>query len=425
MATDTLDKKHTDHSTDNASWEGGEYPFKVGYGKLMIWYFLLSDAFTFAGFLIAYGTLRFSSPSWPVPDFVFSTFPFLGANNPLLFVTLMTFVLLFSSFTMIRAVQEGHRENRRGVVKWMALTIVGGLGFLGCQAWEWTTLIATEHMTVSTNPFGTHTEAGVYLGADGKETDETFDAGSSYLIHKMDLEQHDPEAHGDAGEQSKGSILNIGHAGAITSSVSSEHAVGHTTSTATGPDSTAQDTAAARHDDPQVKEEVMARIGGAEGEGTSHQTGEHEADNKHAETASQDDHSETGSQAHGETTEEAHDDGHGAHHYPAPGDYPDAMVDERGYIHRKFIVSSGENAGMIKSEEFGPKAFGALFFFITGFHGFHVFSGVLFLIVIMVNVMSGIYVKRRNGNEMVEKIGLYWHFVDLVWVFVFLVFYLL
>ena len=59
MATDTLDKKHTDHdSTANASWDGAEYPFKVGYGKLMIWYFLLSDAFTFAGFLIAYGTLR-------------------------------------------------------------------------------------------------------------------------------------------------------------------------------------------------------------------------------------------------------------------------------------------------------------------------------------------------------------------------------
>ena len=82
MATDTLDKKHTDHdSTANASWDGAEYPFKVGYGKLMIWYFLLSDAFTFAGFLIAYGTLRFSMPSWPVPDYVFSTFPFLEGHS--------------------------------------------------------------------------------------------------------------------------------------------------------------------------------------------------------------------------------------------------------------------------------------------------------------------------------------------------------
>ena len=48
-------------------WSGGKQPMKVSYGKLMMWYFLLSDAFTFAGFLIAYGALRFSSPTWPVP----------------------------------------------------------------------------------------------------------------------------------------------------------------------------------------------------------------------------------------------------------------------------------------------------------------------------------------------------------------------
>lgn len=332
MATDTLDKKHTDHdSTANASWDGAEYPFKVGYGKLMIWYFLVSDAFTFAGFLIAYGTLRFSMPSWPVPDYVFSTFPFLEGHHPLLFVTLMTFVLLFSSFTMIRAVQEGHRENRRGVAIWMGLTIIGGLGFLGCQAWEWTTLIGKEHMSVTTNPFGTHTESGIYLDAEGKESSETFAPGTTYLLHK-------------------------------------------------------------------------ATFGG-----------DHEATPAHTE----------GAAPHGEEAAHADAAGHGGHAYKAPGDYPDAVVDERGYIHRKYIVADGEHAGRTKSESFGPKAFGALFFFITGFHGFHVFSGVVFLLIILINVLSGIYIARRNGNEMVEKIGLYWHFVDLVWVFVFLVFYLL
>lgn len=333
MATDTLDKKHTDHdSTANASWDGAEYPFKVGYGKLMIWYFLVSDSFTFAGFLIAYGTLRFSMPSWPVPDYVFSTFPFLEGHHPLLFVTLMTFVLLFSSFTMIRAVQEGHRENRRGVAIWMGLTIIGGIGFLGCQAWEWTTLIGKEHMSVTTNPFGTHIESGIYLDAEGKESSEVFAAGTTYLLHK-------------------------------------------------------------------------ATFGG-----------DHEA----ATPAHTDD-----AAAHGEEAAHADAADHGGHAYKAPGDYPDAVVDDRGYIHRKYIVSDGEHTGRTKSESFGPKAFGALFFFITGFHGFHVFSGVVFLLIILINVLSGIYVARRNGNEMVEKIGLYWHFVDLVWVFVFLVFYLL
>ena len=121
-----------DTHVGEASWNGASEPFKASYGKLMMWYFLLSDAFTFSGFLIAYGALRMSSPSWPVPDFVFSTFPGGIHHAPLLFVTLMTFILLASSFTMVRAVQEGHRENKRGVVFWMILTIIGGFGF----SWE-------------------------------------------------------------------------------------------------------------------------------------------------------------------------------------------------------------------------------------------------------------------------------------------------
>ena len=95
------------------------------------------------------------------------------------------------------------------------------------------------------------------------------------------------------------------------------------------------------------------------------------------------------------------------------------------YHQLKYEVTEGPQAGSVKEMSFGPMAFGALFFFITGFHGFHVLSGVVFLLIIMLNVASGLYAKRRNGYEMVEKIGLYWHFVDLVWVFVFLVFYLL
>jgi cytochrome c oxidase subunit 3 len=95
-------------------------------------------------------------------------------------------------------------------------------------------------------------------------------------------------------------------------------------------------------------------------------------------------------------------------------------------LQKKYVrYSTGAYAGQTHEIEQGPKAFGALFFFITGFHGFHVLSGVIFLLLIMVNAMSGLYASRKNGYEMVEKIGLYWHFVDLVWVFVFLVFYLL
>jgi cytochrome c oxidase subunit 3 len=289
------------HDGDTAHWEGGIPPFRASYGKLMMWYFLLSDAFTFAGFLIAYGALRFSMPTWPEADFVFASFPFVKAHLPLVFVTVMTFVLIGSSVTMVRAVQEGHRENRRGVVFWMFWTIIGGATFLGCQAYEWTTLIAGENMTVKQNPFGRHIAAGVYLNEDGTEAQRTVDGvtfrdtfvqGESYLLHAHRVRQAD---------------------------------------------------------------------------GT--------------------------------------------------------MKDELDQ--RKLKYTTGAYAGQTGRQELGPYQFGALFFFITGFHGFHVFSGVLFLAIIMINAMSGVYAARRNGYEMVEKIGLYWHFVDLVWVFVFLVFYLL
>ncbi|MEO0405410.1 MAG: hypothetical protein AAF193_11115, partial [Bacteroidota bacterium] len=188
MAVDTVEQHdvHDEHAIQE-DWGGGAQPFKASYGKLMMWYFLLSDAFTFAGFLISYGALRFSTPTWPVPDFVFKSLPFLEGNYPLIFVTIMTFVLIVSSVTMVRAVQEGHRENQKGVRFWMILTIIGGACFLGCQAYEWTALIAHEHMSLSENPFGTHIHEGAYLDASGNPTDETFEPGASYLIHKHEV----------------------------------------------------------------------------------------------------------------------------------------------------------------------------------------------------------------------------------------------
>jgi cytochrome c oxidase subunit 3 len=68
--------------------------------------------------------------------------------------------------------------------------------------------------------------------------------------------------------------------------------------------------------------------------------------------------------------------------------------------------------------------FGQLFFIITGFHGLHVLFGVFLLIWLMISAMNGRF-EQVGHYEMVEKIGLYWHFVDLVWVYVFLCFYLL
>ncbi len=71
----------------------------------------------------------------------------------------------------------------------------------------------------------------------------------------------------------------------------------------------------------------------------------------------------------------------------------------------------------------GAAQFGSAFFMITGFHGLHVSCGVIYLAVVAKRVLNGFY-DRKGTYETVEVAGLYWHFVDLVWVFIFAFFYL-
>jgi len=71
----------------------------------------------------------------------------------------------------------------------------------------------------------------------------------------------------------------------------------------------------------------------------------------------------------------------------------------------------------------GAAQFGSTFFMITGFHGLHVSAGVIYLVAVAVRLLRGRY--EKSGNyQIVEIAGLYWHFVDLVWVFIFALFYL-
>lgn len=317
MAQDTAIEMKHEHNHDNA-WEGGREPFNASYGKLMMWYFLVSDAFTFAGFLISYGALRFSMETWPVPDFVFSTAPFGIHNAPLIFVTFMTFVLIVSSVTVLRAVQEGKHENQGGVVKWLVLTVLGGSIFLGSQAWEWNNLISQEGTTIFNNPFSAHVDNGTYLSVADLEKE------TSLTKHTTTIHEKEVVYFTDAAGQKY--YEKADHYG-------------------------------------------KSYAGQAVEAGKSYLVTYHDGE----------------------------------------------------YMPGAYKTAEGE----LKVESMGPKAFGALFFFITGFHGFHVLSGLVILLVIAINSWSGRYVARKNGYEMVEKVGLYWHFVDLVWVFVFLVFYLI
>jgi cytochrome c oxidase subunit 3 len=228
-------------------WSGGRSPFNVEYGKMMMWFFLLSDAFTFSSLLIAYGSLRFSAYAWPEASLVFQSIPGTAIEHgaPLVFVGMMTFILILSSVTMVLAVEAGHRNARKEVIWWMIATVVGGFMFLGCQALEWNHLHSEGFWWAS-------------IPSNPEKLKEFFDP-----------------------------TLHLSYAAQVSS---------------------------------------------------AHQ-------------------------------------------------------------------------------------FANLFFTITGFHGFHVFTGVIINIIITVNVLLGTY-EKRGSYLMIEKVGLYWHFVDLVWVFVFTFFYL-
>ncbi|MER3501714.1 MAG: bb3-type cytochrome oxidase subunit IV [Candidatus Fervidibacterota bacterium] len=211
-----------------SDWGGGKSPFGISWGKLMMWLFILSDAFIFGGLLVGYGALRVSSGQWPEPEKIFALHLF-GREMPLLLIAVMTFILVSSSGWMALAVHAAYERDRQRTVRYLLLTCLFGLLFLSCQAYEW-----------------------------------------SKLIHE------------------------------------------------------------------------------------------------------------------------------GLRPWFAPE-------------HSPF---------------YGVRNFGACFFTLTGFHGLHILSGVIYLSVIAARVAKGVY-EQRGSYEAVEIAGLYWHFVDLVWVFIFTFFYLL
>lgn len=283
----------------SVSWSGDGSPFRVSYGKMMMWFFLVSDALTFSGLLIAYGFARHKVGDWPIGEKVFEALPFAGEGYPLIYVALMTFILIVSSVTMVLAVEAGHRMDKKGVTKWLALTVVGGLFFLLSQVWEWSHFI--------------HGSGGYITSKDG----------AKYQV------AHDPH-----GEEFTAENLVL-----IPCDISPNRKYG-------------QDLWDENGDIIPITE-----IGGNE-----------------------------------------------------------AMKiwnEKVDYFH-------GAN---LTRNEYGPTQYANFFFFITGFHGFHVFSGVVINVIILLMVMKGVFHKRGH-YEMVEKTGLYWHFVDLVWVFVFTFYYL-
>jgi len=126
-----------------SEWGGGRSPFAVGWPKFMMWIFLVSDTLTFAGLLAGYGAMRLTLGRWPVQINIFN----IGL------VSTMTFILICSSATMAVAVAAARRGDHPRVLRYLLLTVLGGLFFLGAQVYEWTHFIG-EGARLFANPWG-------------------------------------------------------------------------------------------------------------------------------------------------------------------------------------------------------------------------------------------------------------------------------
>ena len=113
------------------------------WGKLGMWIFLAGDAVGFGVLLASYGAARASSADWPLPS------KYLGIQ----LTALMTFLLICSSVTMVKALESIKKANLPAAQRFLALTILGGVFFLGLQAYEWTHLIASG-LKIFGNPWG-------------------------------------------------------------------------------------------------------------------------------------------------------------------------------------------------------------------------------------------------------------------------------
>ena len=125
------------------AWSGGGSPFAVNSKKLGMWLFILSDSLTFSAMLFAYSYLRVANPDWPRPF----------DSHSILFASVMTFCLLSSSLTMVKAVGAAAQGQRKATLWWMLATILGGVLFIVLHTQEWLGLLH-EGVTPFGNPWG-------------------------------------------------------------------------------------------------------------------------------------------------------------------------------------------------------------------------------------------------------------------------------
>jgi heme/copper-type cytochrome/quinol oxidase subunit 3 len=140
-----------------AEWSKDAQYGRASAGKIAMWVFLLSDGFSFGGLLLAYGILRAGAKSWP-PDASLHE-PHLGIN----FTAGLTFLLICSSVTMVLAHDAAVHGDRKKIIRYLALTVLGGVGFLCGQMQEYFGLFHGEGLIKEGLVFGGSAYANTFF----------------------------------------------------------------------------------------------------------------------------------------------------------------------------------------------------------------------------------------------------------------------
>ena len=150
-----------------ADWSSDVQTFKVRWSKAMMWIFLLSDTFIFGSFLSSYMAVRLTTTvPWPDTSTVFALHVG-GTEVPLLLIAIMTFILISSSGTMAMGVSAAYKKQRVKTGVLILLTALGGLSFVGMQAFEWTKLIVEDGIRPWGNEYGAHQFGGFFFMITG------------------------------------------------------------------------------------------------------------------------------------------------------------------------------------------------------------------------------------------------------------------
>lgn len=375
------DHDHDDHGHDaHGHDEHGHGHIHLQYqpslplsrGKLCLWLFLSTEIMFFAGLIGAYIVLRFGAPAWPTPHDVHLKEVIGGVN---------TCVLLFSSVTIVFAYEAAQRNNVGTARGWLALTLLLGTAFLGVKAYEYTSKFS--HGIYPSQPRSLlYDKADIYYAQAVREN-----LKERVLASKVENASEETKERGDFLEK----LLN-------------HHVIW-------------SETAAAKNQDDVARRQSLGDI--ALVIYPMHASETRINDFEQRMTAEGKELDEAISKL---KTEEPADEAAKTEHQKKIAD-----LEERKKI-LPTLVDAVKHHGLNESHDYpglrlpmvipGGHMWASTYFLMTGFHAIHVLVGLIAFVLILPKTLDA------KKAHILENVGLYWHFVDLVWIFLFPLLYL-